>query len=396
MNPNPRALRNLSAITLAALAVLGSAPALAQSESYSYGGVALGQSRGQIDEGRISSRLIPPGVPITGQQTDERGTAWKAFGGYQFNRYIGVEAGYFNLGSLDFTTTTTPAGQLLGRTKVQGLNLDLIGYLPLTDKLSAMGRVGGQYARTRGDYTGSGAVGSFSNTPSERRGDIKAGLGLQYAFSPSFLMRGEVERYRIGDAMGGRDHVNTYTVSLVFPFGRAPEPTRTAYVAPAYVAPAPAPVPAPAPMPAPAPVVMAAPAAPVVMSPPQPRRVSFAADSLFGFDQSSVRPEGKSNLDKFARELQGTQYDTIMVEGHTDRIGSNAYNQKLSEKRAEAVRAYLVGTGGLAAAKIRAVGKGASSPVTKAEDCKGKQATPKLIACLQPDRRVDVEVTGTR
>ena len=149
-------------------------------------------------------------------------------------------------------------------------------------------------------------------------------------------------------------------------------------------------------MPAPAPIVMAAPAAPVVMSAPQPRRVSFSADSLFGFNESGVRPAGKAKLDKFARELQGTQYDTIKVEGHTDRIGSNTYNQKLSTKRAEAVRAYLVGSSGLAAAKITAVGKGASSPTTKPEDCKGKRATPKLIACLQPDRRVDVEVTGTR
>ena len=400
MNPNPCALRTLSAITLAALAALGSAPALAQSDSYAYGGVALGQSRGQIDEARINVRLIPPGVAVSGQQTDERGTAWKAFGGYQFSRYVGIEAGYFDLGSLDFTSTTTPAGKLQSRTKVQGLNLDLIGYLPLTDQLSAMGRVGAQYARTRGDYTGSGAVGSFSNTPSERRGDIKSGLGLQYAFNPSFLMRGEVERYRIGDAMGGRDHANVYSVSLVFPFGRAPEAIRTAYVAPAYVAPTPVPAPTPAPqaapMPAPAPIVMAAPAAPVVMSAPQPRRVSFSADSLFGFNQSSVRPEGKASLDKFVRELQGTQYDLIKVEGHTDRIGSNTYNQKLSTKRAQAVKAYLVGTGSLAAAKITAVGKSASSPVTKAEACKGKQATPKLIACLQPDRRVDVEVTGTR
>ena len=396
MNPNRRAVRNLSATTLATPAVLGSASAVAQSDSYYHGGVSLGQSRGQVDEGRINAGVIPLGLAVTGQQTQERDIAWKAFGGYQFNRYLGVEAGSFSLGSFDFMTSTTPAGKLQRQIKVQGLSLDLVGYLPITDKLSALGRVGGQYARTRGEYTGSGAVGNFHNTPSDRRGDIKAGLGLQYAFSPAVLLRGEVERYRISDAMGGRDHANACTLSLVFPFGRAPQALRIAYAAPAYVAPAPAPAPQAAALPAPVPMVMAAPVAPVVMSPPQPRRISFSADSLFGFNESRVRPEAKAGLDTFARELQGAQYDLITVEGHTDRIGSNTYNQKLSEQRAEAVKAYLVGRDGLSAAKITAVGKRETKPVTKPEDCKGNQATPKLIACLQPDRRVDFEMTGTR
>jgi OOP family OmpA-OmpF porin len=84
----------------------------------------------------------------------------------------------------------------------------------------------------------------------------------------------------------------------------------------------------------------------------------------------------------------------ILAIGHTDRIGSVKYNQKLSVKRAEAVKQYLVDKG-IAANRIYAEGKGKSQPVTKAGDCKGK-VTSALIACLQPDRRVDVEVTGTK
>ena len=109
-----------------------------------------------------------------------------------------------------------------------------------------------------------------------------------------------------------------------------------------------------------------------------------------------IRPEGKEALDKFARELSGTQFDVIAVEGFTDRIGSLAYNDKLSSRRAEAVKAYLVASGGIDATKITAVGKGESNPVTKPDECKGNKASAKLIACLQPDRRVDVEVSGTR
>ena len=394
----------LAVAAIATLSALFAAPASAQSEPYYYLGLSGGQSRGQIDESRISNRLIGPGLTLNSITSQQRDIAWKAFGGYQFNRYLAVEAGIFSLGSFDFTTTTAPAGRLQGQTQVQGLNLDLVATMPISDRLSGLARVGGQYARTRGEYTGSGAVGPFHNTPSDRRTNLKVGLGLQYEFSPAFLMRGEVERYRVSDAIGGRDAVNAFTLSAVFPFGRAPQVTRTANGAPAYGAPAdvaaapqPAPMALPTPAPVPAPVVVVLPAAPVVVAAaPQQRRVSFSADSLFGFDQSTVRPDSKAGLAAFARELQGAQYDTIKVEGHTDRLGSTVYNQKLSQQRAEAVKAYLVSSDGLAASKISAAGKGESTPVTKPEDCQGERATPKLISCLQADRRVDVEVTGTR
>ncbi|MEP6885430.1 MAG: OmpA family protein, partial [Gammaproteobacteria bacterium] len=134
--------------------------------------------------------------------------------------------------------------------------------------------------------------------------------------------------------------------------------------------------------------------------PPPPviehRRVSFSADSLFSFDKATVRPEGKAALDRFATELVGTKYGTITVEGYTDRLGTDAYNQRLSEQRAESVKAYLVQSKGIEAAKISAVGRGESSPVTKPGECRGEKRTPALIACLQPDRRVEIEVTGTQ
>jgi OOP family OmpA-OmpF porin len=117
---------------------------------------------------------------------------------------------------------------------------------------------------------------------------------------------------------------------------------------------------------------------------------------LFSFDKAVVRPDGKAALDSFARELQGTRYRSISVEGNTDRLGSDAYNQKLSQERADAVKAYLITGAGIDARKITAVGRGETNPVTKPGDCKGNKPTPSLIACLQPDRRVDVEVTGER
>ena len=397
-----RTLHTLRFLSIAGLGSLLATSTFAQEGGYSYGGLSIGQSRAKIDEARITAGLLGSGLSTSAFSRDESGQGFKVFGGYQFNRNFAVEAGYFNLGKFGFTSTTVPAGTLSGSIKLQGLNLDLVGTLPLTQRLSAIARVGGQYAQARDTFRGGGAVTVLNPNPSERSFNAKVGAGLQYEFSPSFLMRAEAERYRINDAVGNRGDVNMYSLSLVFPFGRAPAPAPRVAAAPAYVAPAPvyvAPAPAPAPPPVapppPPPVVAVAPVAPVVL-PPVRRRVSFEADSLFTFDKAIVRPDGKVALDKFAQELRGTEFDVITVEGHTDRLGSTAYNQRLSAQRAEAVKAYLVSSGGVPGPKISAVGKGETTPVTKAKDCVGNKPTPKLIACLQPDRRVEVEVTGTR
>ncbi len=390
----------LRLLVLAGLGSLLAAPSLAQEGGYFYGGLAAGQSRAKIDQERISAGLTGLGLTTSNFSRDESGKAFRLFGGYQINRYFGVEAGYFDLGKFGFAATTVPAGTLNGQIRLQGLNLDLVGTLPLTERLSFIGRVGAQAARARDTFSGSGAVSVLNPNPSKRAVGAKFGAGLQYEFSRSFLLRAEAERYRVDDAVGNKGDVNAVLVSLVFPFGRAPAAAPRMAAAPAvYVAPPPPP-PAPPPPPivrAPEPVVVApAPPPPPPPAPPPRRRVAFSAESLFGFDQSTVKPEGKLALDRFAQETQGTRFDVITVEGHTDRLGKPAYNQRLSQQRAEAVKAYLVSSGGFDSVKITAVGKGETTPETKPEDCKGNKATPKLIACLQPDRRVEIEVTGTR
>lgn len=129
---------------------------------------------------------------------------------------------------------------------------------------------------------------------------------------------------------------------------------------------------------------------------PAPQRFTLSADALFDFDKSTLKPEGRRKLDELADALRGSQHDTILVTGHTDRAGSVSYNQRLSERRAEAVKGYLQ-TKGLDVGKITAVGKGKSQPTLKPTDCKGPGLTrAAVIACLQPDRRVEIEVSGTK
>jgi OOP family OmpA-OmpF porin len=130
--------------------------------------------------------------------------------------------------------------------------------------------------------------------------------------------------------------------------------------------------------------------------PQQPRKVVFSADALFDFDKAVLKPAGVIALDAFANEVRPTNYSVITVTGHTDRIGSRPYNLKLSTRRAEAVKSHLAGPGRLPADRIAASGKNGDQPVTKPADCPGKGVSKKLIACLQPDRRVEVEVTATR
>lgn len=381
---------------VAALAALPAA-ALAQTAPYPYVGLSAGRSHSQFDEQQLAARLLGAGRTITSLSRDDKDTAYKIFGGYQMSRNFGLELGYFDLGKSSFNASTLPVGSLAGEIAVQGVNLDLVATLPLSERWAASARLGAQYARTRTYASGAGSIIVTDPEGRRREGNAKVGLGLQYAFSPNFIMRAEAERYRVSDGhTGGRGNINVASLSLVFPFGRAPEPAprvaAVAYVAPAYVAP-PAPMVAQLPPP---PVMTPAPApAPVVVAPTS-RRVSFSAETLFGFDQSVIRPEGRATLDNFTKELAGTRFDAIVVEGHTDRLGSDAYNLALSTRRAAAVKSYLVESGRLDAATISTMGKGESQPVTKAGDCKGTRANAQLIQCLQPDRRVDVVMTGMR
>jgi OOP family OmpA-OmpF porin len=146
--------------------------------------------------------------------------------------------------------------------------------------------------------------------------------------------------------------------------------------------------------PAPEPAAQAAPQpAPIVSAPPL-EKVTLSSDVLFQFDKAELTEAGKAEIDKLAAGLSDASIDNITVVGHADRIGSDQYNQRLSERRAEAVKNYLQQSKANMQ-NIAASGKGESEPVT-GDDCKNVKGRDRLIKCLQPDRRVEVEVFGTR
>lgn len=140
---------------------------------------------------------------------------------------------------------------------------------------------------------------------------------------------------------------------------------------PVAVAPA---TPAPAPTPAPQ-----APPAPVS------EKVTFAADTFFDFDKATLKPDGKAKLDDLASKLQGMNLEVVIAVGHTDSVGADAYNQKLSIRRAEAVKGYLVSKG-IDTSRVYTEGKGEKQPI----------ADNKTAAGRAKNRRVEIEVVGTR
>jgi OOP family OmpA-OmpF porin len=153
--------------------------------------------------------------------------------------------------------------------------------------------------------------------------------------------------------------------------------------------------PAPPPPP-PAPIAQPAPPP----EPPRPviQKLTLSTDVLFDFNSAELKEGGKKRLDELANQIKDANIDEIIAVGHADRIASEEYNQKLSEARAQAVKDYLSGKVANAN-RVTAQGKGESASVT-GDDCKKmgpeSASNKKLVACLQPDRRVEIEVLGSR
>ncbi|MES2898304.1 MAG: OmpA family protein [Pseudomonadota bacterium] len=370
------------AVALSAIGciLLASQPALAQETTFVnpewansawYIGAGIGQSRASVDEKRLRSALSANGETVSAFKTDERDVGYKLFIGKQINQYFAVEAAYTDLGKFGFNSATAQGGVLNGTADFRSVNLDLVGTLPLSQRFAVLARLGMNYTKTNTKFSGNRLAAVTNKNPTDSAANASFGLGLEYKFSEAVAMRGEATRHRVNDAVGNRGDVDMYSLSLVYKLGR---PAARAYVAPAPVVVAPAPVVEPAPMPAPAP-------APVPVS----EKVSFAAEALFDFDKSIVKPEGKAALDDLLNKLQGMNTEVMVTVGHTDSIGSDEYNQRLSLRRAEAVKAYIVSKG-VDGARVYTEGKGESQPVADNKTAEGRAK----------NRRVTVEVVGTR
>ena len=177
-----------------------------------------------------------------------------------------------------------------------------------------------------------------------------------------------------------RKNISVLVIAIALAAGCATDEATKPAATPAPKPAAPAPAPAPAPQPVQE-------VKPVEAPKPKPvaEKVTFASDVLFDFDKSVVKPEGKSKLDDLSGKVRGVNLEVVIATGHADSIGSDAYNQKLSVRRAESVKAYLVSKG-IEANRIYTEGKGKKQPVADNRTRDGRAK----------NRRVEIEVIGTR
>ncbi|HHQ4609569.1 TPA: porin OmpA [Aeromonas veronii] len=336
-----------SLITLLVTGLLAANAQAAGQDNTWYGGAKLGWSNFYgIDESNA--------LTLGNETNDALGAG--VFGGYQINKNLGLELGYDYLGKYKYDAVKSGAA-FSDEVTAQLAQLTLKLGFPVTDNLDLYGRVGGGYgwADTKSDVY-----------KDDSRFVMVGALGAEYAFNLDWAARLEYQYttpYGSRDDTGLRMDNGLLSLAAVYRFGQ---------VAP--VAPAPAPEPAPA---------------PVMVE----KQFTLSSDVLFDFNKATLKPEASQALDSLYSQIEEARPKdgVATVIGHTDRIGSDAYNQKLSEQRAQTVANYLIGKG-IPAAKINVEGRGKSSPVT-GDSCVSKSKR-ELIVCLAPDRRVDVKVEG--
>ena len=281
-----------------------------------------------------------------------------AFLGYQANQYLGFELGYDWLGRMPYKGSVNN-----GAFKAQGVQLAAKLSYPIIDDLDIYTRLGGMVWRADSTQNNNGVRISDHDTGVSPL----AAVGVEYALTKNWATRLDYQFVsNIGDAgtVGARPDNTMLSLGVSYRFGQDD-------------------VVAPAPAPAPAPVV-------------ETKRFTLKSDVLFNFNKSTLKPEGQQALDQLYTQLSSMdpKDGSVVVLGYTDAVGSDQYNQKLSEKRAQSVVDYLVSKG-IPSNKISARGMGESNPVTgnTCDSVKGRNA---LIDCLAPDRRVEIDVKGIK
>ncbi|ODS44456.1 hypothetical protein BGK37_03985 [Pasteurella multocida] len=343
------------ALTIAALAAASVAQAAPQPNTF-YVGAKAGWA--SFHDGLNQIEKIEGPISFGFKRNS---VTYGVFGGYQITDNFAVELGYDDFGrakvrAIDPTTKETVAA---AKHTNHGAHLSLKASYPVLDGLDVYARVGA--ALVRSDYKVYDKEPAFlKRTHSTQVSPVFAG-GLEYAFMPELALRVEYQWLnnvgKLKDAKGERvdyrPDIGSVTAGLSYRFGQS-----------VYV--------------------------PEVVS----KTFTLNSDVTFGFDKADLKPAAQNVLDGIYGEIAQLKSASVAVAGYTDRLGSDAYNLKLSQRRADTVANYLVAKG-VAQNAISATGHGEANPVTgnKCDSVKGRKA---LIACLADDRRVEIAVKGNK
>ena len=346
------------ALVVAGLAAASVAQAAPQENTF-YAGVKAGQA--SFHDGiKANTDATNPRSLDFGTGYNRNSVTYGVFGGYQITDNLAVEAGYEYFGRAKAKTN----GEQYFRHTAHGTTLALKGSYPVLADLDVYGRVGAALIRSDYKFTDGSDVKKYHNL---KVSPVFA-AGVEYAILPELALRAEYQwvsrvgnlgkslrKAGVANDVRYSPDIGSVALGLSYRFGQG------------------------------APVM-----APEVVS----KTFNLNSDVTFAFAKADLKPQAQGVLDGIYGEIAQVNNANVKVAGYTDRIGSDAYNQKLSQKRAETVANYLVAKG-VSQNAISATGYGKANPVTgnKCDAVKGRKA---LIACLADDRRVEIAVSGTK
>ncbi len=347
------------ALTIAALAAASVAQAAPQPNTF-YVGAKAGWA--SFHDGLNQAKYLEAPEATFGFKRNS--VTYGVFGGYQITDNFAVELGYDDFGraKLRMAKKDQKAKDAAKHTN-HGAHLSLKASYPVLDGLDIYARVGAALIRSDYkvyDHSKPAKLPQFKRTHSTQVSPVFAG-GLEYAFMPELALRVEYQWVNnvgkvkdvLGERVDYRPDIGSVTAGLSYRFGQS-----------VYV--------------------------PEVVS----KTFTLNSDVTFGFDKADLKPAAQNVLDGIYGEIAQLKSASVAVAGYTDRLGSDAYNLKLSQRRADTVANYLVAKG-VAQNAISATGHGEANPVTgnKCDSVKGRKA---LIACLADDRRVEIAVKGNK
>ena len=207
------------------LSTLGlSAAAFAATPAYAqwYAGASVGRSDINFDNAAQADQFLDLGFTSASTTSSNRGTGYRAFGGYQLHKYIAAEIAYVDVGRFEARSQVTPTGVLTNATKIDGGEISIVGTLPIGERFGIFGRVGAFAAETRTTYVGTGSVITINGNEIQKshRTNLSYGAGVNYNFNKNISVRADWSRFtKLGDPFtGGKTDANLYAVGLVYRF----------------------------------------------------------------------------------------------------------------------------------------------------------------------------------
>jgi OmpA-OmpF porin, OOP family len=205
-------------ITIAAVALLSAVPVPAHAEWY--GGITAGESRTKLNADNLNTQFLDFGYSDAQTQTDTRGAAFRVFGGYQLNRYIGIETGYADLGKSSIRTNVVPTGTFERRIKTTGFDISVVGTLPVTNKFALFARAGAFMSERKTSFATSGDVELLSGVhgSTERQTKATFGAGVSYDFTKNIALRAETLQTRkyADELLSQNRNIDTYSIGVQY------------------------------------------------------------------------------------------------------------------------------------------------------------------------------------